>query len=174
LASPITDYLGRYVYLENGRATDDLRLYRDAMTRKIAIACVFLLATISSSLAADADSLLQRMPSTFSGTHVWQHNDETWHATVTFTSRYAGQNGDAIFEGLEDIRSPDGATSFRTKVRAVVNAQSLAFDMAEIYDYSKPGFSPSVYIGNMSPDLNSIYARWRSSGKNLVVHLTAR
>ena len=117
---------------------------------------------------------MQRMPSSFSGTHVWQHNDETWHASVTFTSRYAGQNGDAIFEGTENIRSADGATTFRTKVRAVVNAQTLAFDMAEIYDYSKPGFSPSVYIGNMSPGLDTIYARWRSTGKNLLVHLTAR
>lgn len=144
------------------------------MTKKIAIACAFLLAAISSGVAADADSLLQRMPSSFSGTHVWQHNDETWYATVTFSSRYAGQNGDAIFEGIENIRSRDGAMTFKTKVRAVVNAQTLAFDMAEIYDYSKPGFSPSVYIGNMSPDLNTIYARWRSSGKNLAVHLTAK
>jgi hypothetical protein len=144
------------------------------MTKKIPIACAFLLATISSGLASEADSLLQRMPSSFSGTHVWQHNDETWYASVTFTSRYAGQNGDAIFEGTENIRSTDGTVTFRTKVRAVVNAQTLAFDMAEIYDYSKPGFSPSVYIGNMSPDLSTIYARWRSTGKNLLVHLTAR
>jgi hypothetical protein len=144
------------------------------MNRTVLLAWVFLLATISGSFALEADSLLQRMPSSFSGKQVWQHNDETWYATVNFTSRYAGQNGDVIFEGIEDIISPDGATAFKTKVRAVVNAQTLAFDMAEIYDYAKPGFAPSVYTGNMSPDLNTIYARWRSTGKNLLVHLTAK
>jgi hypothetical protein len=144
------------------------------MTKKYLLACVFLFATISGSLASEANSLLQRMPSSFSGTHIWQHNGETWYASVTFTRRYVGQDGDVIFEGIENIISSDGATAFKTKVRAVVNAQTLAFDMAEIYDYSKPGFSPSVYTGNMSPDLNTIYARWRSTGKNLLVHLTAK
>lgn len=144
------------------------------MNRTVLLTCIFLLATISGGLASEADSLLQRMPSSFSGTQVWQHNDETWYASVNFTSRYAGQNGDAIFEGIESVHSSDGATTFRTKVRAVVNARTLAFDMAEIYDYSKPGFSPSVYTGNVSPDLNTIHARWRSTGKNLLVHLTAK
>jgi hypothetical protein len=144
------------------------------MSKKILIACALLLATISSSIALEAETLLLKMPASFSGTQVWQHNDETWYASVTFTRRYAGQDGDVIFEGMEQVHSPDGATTFKTKVRAVVNAQSLAFDMAEIYDYSKPGFSPSVYTGNMSPDLNTIHAKWRSSGRNLLVHLTAK
>ena len=144
------------------------------MAKKFVFACVVLTAAMSRCLAMDAGALLQKMPSSFSGTHVWQHNNETWRASVDFTSRYAGQHGDAIFEGIERIENSSGTASFSTKVRAAVNAGTLAFDMAEIYDYSKPGFSPSVYTGTVSPDLSTIDARWRSGGKNLLVHLTAK
>ncbi len=144
------------------------------MTGKTPTACALLVAAISKSLAADAESLLQRMPSSFSGTYVWEHSGETWHAALTFTSRYTGENGDAIFEGTVNIRGQDRVTSFGTRVRAVVNSQTLAFEMAEINGHSKPGFPPRVYTGKIAPDLNTISARTGSSGKNLAVHLTAR
>jgi hypothetical protein len=145
--------------------------------KKLLALSIILLASIECCFAIEPEAILKNMPATYSGTYVWQESKDTWNMSVSFTDRKIGRNGEVEFSGMEYfVHAKDKYKKFDSKVRAVVNSQTLAFDMSEISDQpQKGGFTAMVYTGKISANLSSIKASWvGSDGKKVVVDLTAR
>jgi len=136
-----------------------------------------ILMTISNCFAADTEWLLKNLPSSFSGTYTWQPSAETYYMSVSFNDRRVVGNGDVQFTGTEYfVHVKDKNKTFSSKVRAVINPRSLAFDMSEIPDQEqKAGFINMVYSGKITPDLRAIAASWNGTdGKRVNIDLTAK
>jgi hypothetical protein len=146
------------------------------MTNKFLYASVLVFASITCSFAVEPGALLKNMPSSYSGTYVWQDTRDTWYMSVSFSDRRIGANGEVEFTGKETfVHATNQSEKFESKVRAVVNARTLAFDMSEISEQpQKAGFTAMVYTGNLSSDLHTIAASWiGEKNKTVVISLTA-
>jgi len=146
------------------------------MTNKFLYASVLVFASITCSFAVEPGALLKNMPSSYSGTYVWQDTRDTWYMSVSFSDRRIGANGEVEFTGKETfVHATNQSEKFESKVRAVVNARTLAFDMSEISEQpQKAGFTAMVYTGNLSSDLHTLAASWiGEKNKTAVISLTA-
>jgi len=146
------------------------------MTTKLLALSILMLASIANCAAIEPNALLKNMPASYVGTYVWQESGDTWSLSVTFSDRQIGRNGDVEFLGTEYfVHASKSTEKFESKVRAVVNARTFAFDMTEIDNQGKKvGFTPMFYTGKISSDLRTIEASWTGEGgRNVTIKLTA-
>ena len=71
------------------------------MTNKFLYASVLVFASITCCFAIEPGALLKNMPSSYSGTYVWQDTRDTWYMSVSFSDRKIGANGEVEFTGKE-------------------------------------------------------------------------
>jgi hypothetical protein len=144
------------------------------MKKLLLILGVLFLASIEGGFAIEPNALLKDLPASFSGTYVWEDSKDTWNMSVTFSDRRS-VNGEVQLTGMEHFVHASGdAKKFSSKIRAVVNAQTLALDLSEVSDKQQVGFTSMVYTGRISSDLRTIDAAWKGTdGKIVRLSLTA-
>jgi hypothetical protein len=121
------------------------------------------------------DAILKNLPASYVGTYEWEGDPDVWNVTVSFSERSVGNNGEVRLVGVEHfVNRKDNNKKFDSKVRSVINARTLGFDMSEVDETRKDGFISMVYTGKVSPELTSISATWTGSqGKRVILKLRA-
>jgi hypothetical protein len=146
------------------------------MFRKFFILSVSLFFLVESCFAQGSpDSIIKNLPASYVGTYEWEGDPDIWNVTVSFSERSAGNNGEVRLVGVEHfVNRRDKNKKFDSKIRAVINARTLGFDMSEVDETRKDGFISMVYTGKVSPELTSISATWTGSqGKRVILKLRA-
>jgi hypothetical protein len=146
------------------------------MFRKFFILSISLFFLVESCFAQGSpDSIIKNLPASYVGTYEWEGDPDIWNVTVSFSERSAGNNGEVRLVGVEHfVNRQNRNKKFDSKIRAVINARTLGFDMSEVDETRKDGFISMVYTGKISPELTSISATWTGSqGKKVILKLRA-
>lgn len=135
------------------------------MLKKILIVTLGLFALNRFCFAEgmSAAEISKALPKSYTGTYVWGVAGEPWNAAVSFSKVKLLENGNVEATGTEHFAgTADPGKTYDSDVRATINAQTLSFEMEEIYLGKEDGFIPMVYKGKISPDLENIDTTWIS------------
>jgi hypothetical protein len=146
------------------------------MLKKTSVVILGLIALSRFSFAdgMSAEEIGKALPKSYSGTYVWGASGSPWSALVSFADAKVLEDGTVEATGTEHfVSSTNPNDTYDSKVRATINAQTLTFEMEEIYVGTKEGFVPMIYRGKISSDLRYIDASWIST-KSEKVTLTLK
>jgi hypothetical protein len=126
------------------------------------LSCVFLFVGNSFAAQLDAGSIINNLPRAYTGSYQWENSDDLLDVSISFSEVKKRTNGDVEITGKENfINQNDKNKTYESNIRAVIDPQTLTFEMEEISE-KKEDFTPMVYKGTISSDLITINAYWIS------------
>lgn len=119
---------------------------------------VMLLSFARIGTAADVAALEKQMPRSFSGQYQWRNSTGVEKVSITFSDirPIAGGALEATGTGEYDV----SGQITRIRVRAVINADTLAIELWESAPTSENFTTDGSHRGRLSPDLRTINAVW--------------
>lgn len=122
------------------------------------------------AIGLNAVTNIKTLPRSYSGTYLLENSNYLWDVSISFSDVIPLQDGKVAINGtVFFISKEDRGKTYESDIRAVINPETLNFEMEEVHTDNRAGFIPMTYRGKISSDLIYINAECITSKDNKII-----